>query len=68
MSWGVILAWWLSGLMWGLTIAQILVADEVVSYQILALSFLALVADFLLFLYFILRNAADNNRRRGKWL
>lgn len=53
MSWRMNLSWLITGMIWGLSVAQFLVPDEFISYQILCFTLALLMVDFAILVYVI---------------
>ena len=54
-NWYVYASWYMSGSIFGLTIAQIMIKDEAMSWAILMWTFSILALNLLLLLYVIVR-------------
>jgi len=58
-QWETWLSWWLSGIVCGLTIAQLMIKDETISWQLLLWTFGILALDLILVLYVTIKVSHD---------
>lgn len=61
MSWEICLSWYLAGAVFGLTIAQFLIKDDVLSWGILTISLGLIVANLCILLWVIIKNRKEIN-------
>ena len=61
MSWEIYLSWYLAGAVFGLTIAQFLIKDDVLSWGILTISLGLVVANLCILLWVITKKRKEIN-------